>query len=336
MNNRSSLRFAIRVLIFFALCSSPFAIFAQTSTANLSGTVTDANGAVVPGATVTVTDLATRLQRTATTNDAGQFVVPLLPASKYSVTLQRDGFMTAEVNEMILNVNDAKSLNIRLKTGDIKETVNITGEAPLINESPAVATVIDRQFVGNLPLNGRSIQTLINLAPGVVAVPVAPNGGSPGQFSVNGQRTNANYVTVDGISGNIGATNFEDLGQQASGSIPATNIQGGFSNLASIDALQEFTILTSTFAPEFGRQPGGQISLLTRSGENDYHGSLFEYFRNDALDARDFFDLGKPPLRYNNFGGTFGGPVILPRFGDGGPALWRGRNKTFFFVPYEV
>ena len=116
MNNRSPLRFAIRVLIFFALCSSPFAIFAQTSTANLSGTVTDANGAVVPGVTVTVTDLATRLQRTATTNDAGQFVVPLLPASKYSVMLQRDGFMTAEVNEVIVNVNDAKSLNIRLKT----------------------------------------------------------------------------------------------------------------------------------------------------------------------------------------------------------------------------
>src|SRR5213595_2074111 len=150
MNNRSPLRFAIRVLIFFALCSSPFAIFAQTSTANLSGTVTDANGAVVPGVTVTVTDLATRLQRTATTNDAGQFVVPLLPASKYSVMLQRDGFMTAEVNEVI---------------------VNVTGEAPLINESPAVATIVDRQFIAGLPLNGRSLQTLITLTPGVVAVP---------------------------------------------------------------------------------------------------------------------------------------------------------------------
>src|SRR5712691_11699482 len=222
MNNRSPLRFAIRVLIFFALCSSPFSIFAQTSTANLSGTVTDANCAVLPGAAVTVTDLATRLQRTATTNDAGQFVVPLLPASKYSVMLRRDGFMTAEVNEVILNVNDAKSLNIRLKTGDIKETVNVTNEAPLINESPAVATVIDRQFVNNIPLNGRSLQTLIALSPGVIAVPVGANGNSQGQFSVNGQRANANYFTVDGISGNFSVTNFEGMGQNASGSIPTT------------------------------------------------------------------------------------------------------------------
>src|SRR5947207_4756858 len=268
MNNRSPLRFAIRVLIFFALCSSPFAIFAQTSTANLSGTVTDANGAVVPGVTVTVTDLATRLQRTATTNDAGQFVVPLLPASKYSVMLQRDGFMTAEVNEVIVNVNDAKSLNIRLKTGDIKETVHVTGEAPLINESPAVATIVDRQFIAGLPLNGRSLQTLITLTPGVVSVPVAGNGANQGQFSVNGQRTNANYFTVDGISGNFSTTNFESMAQNASGSLPTTTITGGFSNLASVDALQEFSIQTSTFAAEFGGQPGGQISLVTRSGEN--------------------------------------------------------------------
>src|SRR5436190_14742507 len=333
MNNRSSLRFAIRVLIFFALCSSPFAIFAQTSTANLSGTVTDANGAVVPGATVTVTDLATRLQRTATTNDAGQFVVPLLPASKYSVTLQRDGFMTAEVNQVILNVNDAKSLNIRLKTGDIKETVNITGEAPLINESPAVATVIDRKFVENIPLNGRSLQTLIALSPGVVAVPTSS--GSQGQFSVNGQRANSNYFTVDGVSGNFSVTNFEGMGQNASGSIPSTNIAGGYSNLASVDALQEFSIQTSTFAAEFGRSPGAQVSLVTRSGQNTYHGSLFEYVRNDKFDARDFFDTVKPKLRYNNFGGTFSGPVILPRFGEGGPTLWKGKDKTFFFFSYE-
>ncbi|MFL6414755.1 MAG: carboxypeptidase regulatory-like domain-containing protein [Bryobacteraceae bacterium] len=328
------LLFGICLVVAAAAWSSPSA-FAQSATANLSGTIKDPNNAVVPGARVTTTNNGTGLKREATTTSNGTFRIPLLPPSTYTVSVVSPGFATAEIQDVVLNVSDNLALNIQLQVGQVGEIVQVTNEASLIDESPAVGTVVDRQFVGNLPLNGRSIQTLINLAPGVVAVPVAPNGGSPGQFSVNGQRTNANYVTVDGISGNIAATNFEGLGQQASGSIPATNIQGGFSNLASIDALQEFTILTSTFAPEFGRQPGGQISLLTRSGANDYHGSLFEYFRNDALDARDFFDLGKPPLRYNNFGGTFGGPVILPRFGEGGPALWKGRNKTFFFVSYE-
>ena len=335
MNSNSPMRFALCALLLLTLCSLPFTIFAQTSSANLSGTVTDENGAVVPGVTVTVTDLATRLQRTATTNDAGQFVVPLLPASKYTVTLKREGFLTAEVDELILNVKDEKSLNIRLKTGDIKETVNVTSEAPLINESPAVATIIDRHFLSNLPLNGRSLQTLITLTPGVVPVPVAANGGSQGQFSVNGQRTNSNYFTIDGVSGNFSTTNFEGMGQNASGSLPTVSITGSFSNLASVDALQEFAIQTSTFAAEFGRSPGGQISLVTRSGENRYHGTLFEYLRNDKTDARDFFDTVKPPLRFNNFGGTFSGPIILPRFGEGGRSIWNGKEKTFFFFSYE-
>ena len=325
------------LLLSLAVCLSfASSARAQTVTATLNGTVTDQRGAVVPGANVTVTNNSTGLQRQATTTDEGGFTVPLLPPSTYTVSVEREGFAPIEVRNVVLNVNDVRALNIELKIGQIGERVTVTdAHGSLLDESPAVGTAVDRQFVNSLPLNGRSIQTLIGLAPGVVAVPVAPDGGSPGQFSVNGQRTNANYLTVDGVSGNIGVTNFEGLGQQASGSIPATNIQGGFSNLASIDALQEFTILTSTFAPEFGRQPGGQVSLVTRSGENAYHGSLFEYFRNDVLDARDFFDARKPPLRYNNFGGTFSGPLILPRFGEGGPALWRGRDKSFFFVSYE-
>ena len=274
------------IFCLFAVASAS----AQSSSATLSGSVADENSAVVPGTRITVLNLATSLRRETVTNDEGYFTVSLLPPGSYSLTAMRDGFKAGAVSDIVLNVNDVRALRIQLRTGDVKETVDITGEAPLIDESPAVGTTIDRTFVSNLPMNGRSIQTLISLSPGVVTVPVAGNGGNQGQFSVNGQRTNTNYVTVDGVSGNFSITNFESLGQNGSGSIPATTIQGGFSNLASVDALQEFIIQTSTFAPEFGRSPGGQVSLVTRSGQNEYHGSLSEYLRNDKTDARDFFE----------------------------------------------
>lgn len=323
-------------LAFFILCLSPVGLYGQSTTATLSGTVTDERGAVVPGASVTVSNAAIGLQRQVTTGGDGHFTIPLLPASTYTVSVERQGFAPAEIRDVELNANLERSLRIELKVGQISgETVTVNMDATAIKENAAVITTVDREFVSNLPLNGRSIQTLISLSPGVVAVPVAQNGGSQGQFSVNGQRANANYLTVDGVSGNFSVTNFEGLGQNGSGSIPTTNIQGGFSGLASVDALQEFSIQTSTFAAEFGRSPGGQISLVTRSGTNEYHGTLFEYVRNDIFDARDFFDKRKPPLRFNNFGGTFSGPVILPRFGEGGPAIWKGKDKTFFFFSFE-
>jgi hypothetical protein len=307
----------------------------QSVTATLSGSVTDEKEAAVPGAIVKVINTDAGFERTVTTNSNGTFTVPLLPPATYRVMVERSGFAAFEVSAVVLNANDQKSLSISLKVGQVGASVQVTTDPPLVDESPAVGTTINRQFVENLPLNGRSLQTLIALSPGVVPVPVASNGGSQGQFSVNGQRANANYFTVDGISGNFSVTNFEGLGQNASGSIPTTSITGNFASLASVESLQEFTIQTSTFAAEFGRSPGGQISLVTRSGENNYHGSLFEYIRNDKLDARDFFDTVRPKLRFNNFGGSFGGPVVLPWFGEGTPALWRGKDKTFFFFAYE-
>ena len=313
--------------------------FGQSSTATLSGTVTDPNGAVVPGVKVTVTDPATRLQRTAVTNDGGQFVVPLLPPSTYELTLERAGFMTAAINNVVLNVNDERSLTIKMRVGDVNETVNVTDEAPLINESPAVATVVDRQFVENIPLNGRSFQALITLTPGVVLVPLNTLTGGAGEFSINGQRANANYFTVDGVSANVSNGVGVIPGQATSGTLPAVSASGGTNGLVSIDALQEFKIQTSTYAAEFGRSPGGQISFLTRSGTNAFHGSLFDYVRNDIFDANDWFanrtGQRRPPLRQNNFGATLGGPVFFPNFGEGGNRWYNGRNKTFFFFSYE-
>ncbi len=308
----------------------------QTATATLSGTVTDQRGAVVPDAKVRVVSSATGLQREGTTSREGFFTIPLLPPTTYTVTVEREGFAPAEINGLILNVGEHRSLQVQLTVGQIGEAVRIEARSIVQTESAEVGTIVDRQFVGNLPLNGRSFQSLIALTPGVVLTKAV--GGEQGQFSVNGQRANANYFTVDGVSANVGAS-AGPLGQSGGGSIPGLSASGGTNNLVSVDALQEFRIQTSTYAPEFGRSPGGQVSLVTRSGTNDFHGSVFEYFRDDALDANDWFNnsrgLPKPPLRQHNFGGVFSGPLQLPRFGEGGRAIYSGRNRNFFFFSYE-
>lgn len=315
------------------------AALAQGTTATLSGTVTDQNGAVIPDASIAVINIARGFQRTGTTNDHGTFVVPLLPPGNYTVKAEHTGFTPAEVRDVVLNVNDQVAMKIRMSVGTFSQTVQIVEGSPLINESTGVATVVDRQFVANLPLNGRSFQSLITLTPGVVIT--GPKiSGNTGQFSVNGQRTNANYFTIDGVSANIAASASQNPSQLLGGSLPGVTASGGMNNLVSIDALQEFKVLTSSYAAEFGRTPGGQISIVTRSGTNDFHGTLFEYFRNDVLDANDWFanrgGLKKPPLRQNDFGGVVGGPVLFPRFGDGGQQPWyNGRNRTFFFFSYE-
>jgi hypothetical protein len=344
LTSQNPFPFALRSLqaaALFAFLLFPFAFAsAQSATATLSGTVEDQNGAVVPGATVTVKNPNTGLNRQTTTNDAGYFTVALLTPGTYTVRAQHDGFKIVQI-DIVLNVGDQKALQIQLPTGDVKEVVNVTGEAPLISESPAVGTVVDRQFVANLPLNGRSFNTLFELTPGTVLFTgnISSGGVERDNFSINGQRADANYTTVDGVGANVGSNLFAGPGQNESGSVMARNVQGGTSNLVSMDALQEFKIQTSTYAPEFGHTPGGQISIVTRSGTNQFHGTAFNYFRNDVLDANDWFNnanrLGKPPLRQNNFGGVLGGPLPLPHFGEGGPFFDSGKDRTFFFFSYE-
>ena len=312
---------------------------AQSPTATLTGTVTDQNDAVVPGVNIAVISIAQGFQRSAVTDGDGAYVVPLLPPGNYTVKAEREGFTPAEVRDVVLNIYDRVNLRIQLKIGALSgQNVDIVDRPALIDESSAVATTVDRQFVENLPLNGRSFQSLITLSPGVVLTKTDFN--EAGQFSVNGQRANANYFTVDGVSANIGAPTGLIPGQNGAGALPGLTTFGGTNNLVSVDAVQEFKILTSTYAPEYGRTPGAQVSLVTRSGSNDFHGSFFDYFRNDVLDSNDWFAnsrrLRRPALRQNDFGGVFGGPVLLPRFGEGGKQPgYDGRNKTFFFFSYE-
>lgn len=238
------------------------------------------------------------------------------------------GFKIINVTGLTVNVQDHLEQNFRLAVGAVSESVTVEGGAAQVNtESAAVSTVVDRQFAENLPMNGRSFQTLIYMTPGVVVVP--SNSYDTGQFTVNGQRASSNYWMVDGVSANVGASAVNPAGGDGSGGAHgAFSVLGGTSSLVSVDALQEFRIETSTYAPEFGRTPGAQISILTRSGTNQFHGDLFDYFRNEALDANNWFNgyTNSPPLpkareRQNDFGGTFGGPIF--------------KNRTFFFFSYE-
>ncbi len=297
--------------------------YAQSSTATLSGIVLDANDAVVSGANVTVVSTEKSLQRQVMTDRAGRFVVPLLPPERYSISIQRQGFATVEIKELTLNVNDQRSVRIHLKVGMISESVTIAGSSLIQTESAVVSTLVDRQFAGELPLNGRSFDALIRLVPGT-ALSVAQS-YEPGQFSINGQRPNSNYFMVDGVGANVGVNGGTFLEQTGAGTTPPVSALGATNSLVSVDNLQEFRIQTSTYAPEFGRTPGGQVSIITRSGSNEFHGTAFNYFRHDALDANDWFansrNLGKPPLRQNDFGGVLGGPIA--------------RSRTFFFVSYE-
>lgn len=320
----------VRALIFFfvqprcSLCLCAILILAtaalaQSPTATLNGTVFDEAGGGIAGVNLTLLNLSTALQRHATTNDEGAYIVPLLPPGHYNITAQRDGFTAVVIRNIVLNTGDQLALRIKLKVGEIGASVIVVDDVAGIQHSAALGTVINRHFVENLPLNGRSFQSLFELTPGIVLTRTTFN--EQGQFSVNGQRANANYFMVDGVSANFGVSAGAAPGQAAAGSLPALSALGSTNNLVSIDALEEFRILTSTYAPEFGRTPGAQVSVITRSGGNEFHGTVFDYFRNDAMDANDWFansrGLPRPAIRQNDFGGVIGGPVV--------------RNHTFSF-----
>ena len=322
---------SIVLLVVFLLSILP--ALGQSPNGTISGVVFDPANAIIAGAQITAVNDATRVQFPTTTNSDGVYVLANLPPGSYRIQVAKIGFKTLIKPDIVLNVQDALAINFNLPIGAASETVTVTGGAPLIDtENAAVGTVVDRQFADNLPMNGRSFQTLITLAPGVTTVPGAVT-GTQGEFSINGQRTEANYFTVDGVASNTG-TNAESGGNDGGigGSTPSETALGTTQSLVSVDDLQEFRINTSSYSAEYGRTPGGQISFLTRSGTNDWHGSAFDYFRNAVLDANNWFnthaDLAKTAERQNDFGGTLGGPIEIP-------GIYDGKDKTFFFFSYE-
>src|SRR6202030_991891 len=226
------------------------------------GLITDPSGLAVPSARITVQNPETKATRTVSSNQQGEYSVPALLPGPYNITLEASGFKTVHENGVVVEVDQRARLDFALTVGSTTETITVQGSAPLLNASDAsVSTLIGNRFVENLPLNGRSFSSLIGLTPG--AVLAASNTFEQGQFSVNGQHPDANYFLVDGVSANLGnAGSGITLGQGGAGQLPATSAFGGTSNLVSLDALEEFRIITSTFAPEYGRAPGAQISVV--------------------------------------------------------------------------
>ena len=319
------MRFPRFVPLYVCLTLSTLHLLAQSPDGNINGLVSDPSSAAVVGAEVVAVNDVTGVQYTTKTNNDGIYILPNLPPGPYRLQVSKIGFKTIIKPDIVLNVQDALSINFSLPVGAFHEVVTIQGGAPLVNtESATVSTVIDRNFVESLPLNGRSFNTLLQLTPGVVIAP-ANNLQTPGQFSISGQRTDANMLNIDGVSANFGVGAGTGQSQSGTGTAQAFSAIGGTSSLVSVDALQEFRVETSSFAPELGRSSGGQIVLSTRSGTNEFHGGAFDYFRNTVMDANDWFasQAGQPRAaeHHNDFGGFLGGPILT--------------GRTFFFLSYE-
>src|SRR5512146_1905416 len=283
---------------------------AQTTQGGIVGAIRDQNGANVAGAKVTVSNAATGLQRETTTAGNGFFRLMALPTGTYQIKAEAPGFATANTTGIEVGVDQIRTVDVVLHVGVKNETVEVQADAALTQtETSKRGEIIDNRKVEDLPLNGRDFAQLARLNPGV-----ASSGGGGGQqggeggvsgFSSNGQRSTSNNFMVDGVDNN-------DYFGGAAAQIP------------SIDSIQEFEVQTNTFSAEYGRNSGSVVNLVTKSGSNQLHGSVYEFFRNDALDARNFFNdsrFAKSALRLNQFGGTLGGPII--------------KNKTFFFLNYE-
>jgi Carboxypeptidase regulatory-like domain/TonB dependent receptor len=293
---------------------------ARAQNAQLSGHVQDAQQAAIGDAGLTLTREDTGLQYRTRTNAHGLYIFASVRPGVYRLEASASGFLPIVRTDVTLEVDQAAVLNLSFDLAARTESVTVTADkAVLGTHDGSRGTVVDRKFAANIPLSGRTIHSLIALAPGVVSTP-----NSGGSFSVNGQRGNTNYMTVDGVSANVGA-GTQQMTDRAAGQMSGTTITGGLNGFASVDSLQEFRIQTSTFAPEYGRTPGAQISLVTRAGGNRLVGSLFEQVRHDSLDANNWFTnlrgLERPTLRQSTFGGTLGGPILS--------------NRLFYFGSYE-
>ena len=310
------------------LCAS-FAL-AQSETARLQGTITDASGAVIPNATIKVINKSTNHEVTAQSNSEGNYSILSLQPGQYRIEVTQSNFKTTR-QDVTLEVAQIADLNFALEAGDVTAVVEVSTATPLIESgSSAIGEVIQGKQIVELPLNGRNVLELARLTPGVTqgipggfATGVGNNaetyrGGNTGgaALSINGQRTQANNFLLDGVDNNESLVNTINI-------------------FPSAEATQEFRVQTSVAQAEFGRGGGGIINTVIRSGSNDFHGSAFWFARNDNLDARPTFNTSKSEFRRNQFGGSLGGPLYLPRFGEGGPSVFAGKDKLFFFADYE-
>jgi hypothetical protein len=308
--------------------------FGQSAGA-IFGTVKDANGAAVADAAITIADPAKSISQTASTSADGIFVFPQLPPGAYTIRVEKSGFKKVEKSNVILSTGDKLNAgDFVLEIGNVTEAIEIqadAGQLQIKSESGERSDLVSGQQLRNIGLNGRNVIDMVKLVPGVISGgPASGSGASTvtnitGSFNINGTRSTQHEYTVDGV------TNY-NLGNNT-GALVSVNP----------DALEEVKILTSNYQAEYGRSGGGFIALTTRSGTNQYHATGRYFRRHDSLNANTFFNnarggqgtFSRPLYRFNFYGWDFGGPVIAPRFGEGGKALWNGKEKLFFFINQE-
>lgn len=308
-----------KLLTAFCLClllaMSTVTAMAQAVSGTFLGVVTDPSGASVAGAKITLAHVATGLTRTVTSDANGEFIAPSLPVGAYNITIEMSGFKKASLASVQLGVDQKARLDVKLEVGATSESVDIHGAVPLVQtDSSDLSGTITETQIKNLPLNGRDFVQLTRTLPGVMrGIPGANIDGAgslawraSASFSANGMRTRDNNFLLDGVDNNETWLNSVVI-------------------FPSVDALEEFKVQSSTYSAEFGRSSGGVVNIQIKSGQNAFHGNVFEFLRNDKLDANDFFNnkngRAKPPFKQNQFGGTFGGRIR--------------RDKTFFFGDYQ-
>src|SRR3984893_5995139 len=315
---RATLRFSF---ILAAGCLFSFLLFAPRSQAQvsaaMSGRVTDPTGALVSGAKVTANNLETLAARTTVTDEAGRYSILLLPVGEYEVEISKQGFQEGIRAGIHLAVGQEAIVDMALRLGQLTDQVKVDADAPVVGVTSAdMSGLVGEQQVKDLPLNGRSYDELMTLNPGVVNFTWEKTGGigvsnstTANMFSVDGNRPQQNLFLLNGVEFTGAAENNMQPG-------------GASGQLLGVDAVREFNLLRDTYGAEYGKHPGAQVTIVTQSGTNRLHGSVFEYLRNNALDAPNFFDLGSaPPFQRNQFGGSVGGPIQ--------------KNKTFLFANYE-
>ena len=291
----------------------------------LAGRILDATEAGIPDASIAVVNEDTGFRRGTASEPGGSYAMGSLEPGIYKITVRKQGFRTAIRFGVRLAAAGATRADFVLPVGSIEESITVTGSAPLIaqEQDAAAGSRFERQDVERLPLNGRGLLTLLELVPGTNVIPATR--GEAGQFTASGQRPNTNYFTVDGVSANTGVSAGGLPAQSTGGVLPGLSAFGSLDSVISTEAIEEFRVQTSTSAAEFGRLPGASIAIVSRSGSNGLHGSAAFRFRNEALNANDWFGnqagFGRAPLRMGDSTGTLGGPVR--------------RDRTFFFLSFE-
>ncbi len=298
------------------MASLAAALPGQTVNGSINGTITDSTGAVIPAVTIEVLNTTTGVHREAVSSSSGTYTVPLLPPGSYEVTVRKQGMSTEIRRGVSLLVNQNLTLDFQLSPGAVSQSVQVTSEVPLVDATSAtLGQVIEHQQIVDLPLNGRSFTQLVLLTPGAAPAEapqqntlIVKEGAGSISPSVNGQRGQQNNFTMDGVLNNALYTNTWAIAPPP-------------------DAVQEFNVQSHMTDAEFSISSGANINLVTRSGSNQFHGSLWEFFRNDKLDARNFFDPQRAPYRQNQYGVFFSGPVRLPHF--------NGKDNTWFSIYWE-